>query len=65
MSTGRESDVPEELKSILIERDIIRKYAAGMKEMHMKKIDRREDLLTSRGKEWMQKLCEKIQMFVF
>lgn len=63
-STGRESDIPEELQASLIDRDIIHNYAAGMSEMHMQKIDGREDLLTSRGRKWVQKLCEKMMLFV-
>lgn len=64
-STGRESNIPEEFQTSLIDRDIIHNYAAGMREMQIEKIDAREDLLSRRAKEWMQKLCEKLQMSVF
>lgn len=61
-STERENEIPEELGSSLIDRDIIHNYAAGMREMHMQKIDGREDLLITRGKHWVQKLCDQMTM---
>lgn len=59
-SSGREDDIPEELRASLIDRDIIYNYAAGMRELHMQKIDSREDLLVTRGKQWVQKLCDEM-----
>lgn len=59
-SSGREDDIPEELRASLNDRDIIYNYAAGMRELHMQKIDSREDLLVTRGKQWVQKLCDEM-----
>jgi uncharacterized protein YdiU (UPF0061 family) len=59
-ATGREEEIPEELKESLIERDIILDYAAGMREMHTQKIDGREDMLVNRGRKWVKDLCEKM-----
>jgi uncharacterized protein YdiU (UPF0061 family) len=59
-ATGKEDEIPEELKESLVERDIILDYAAGMREMHTQKIDGREDMLINRGRKWVKDLCEKM-----
>lgn len=59
-ATGKEDEIPDELKESLVERDIILDYAAGMREMHTQKIDGREDMLINRGKKWVKDLCEKM-----
>lgn len=61
-STGRENEIPEVLRASLIERDIVYDMASGMREMHMQKIDGREDLLVGRGKEWVQELCDQMTL---
>lgn len=61
-SSGRENEIPDELRSSLIDRDIIINFSAGMTEMHMQKIDGREDLLVGRGKEWAEELCNQLSM---
>lgn len=61
-SSGRENEIPEELRASLIDRDIIINLAAGMTEIHMQKIDGREDLLVGRGKEWAEDLCNQLAM---
>lgn len=63
-SSGRENDIPEELRASLIDRDIIYNFAAGMREMHMQKIDSREDFLINRGKQWVEKLCDQMMTWV-
>ncbi|CRK86455.1 CLUMA_CG000237, isoform A [Clunio marinus] len=59
-SSGKEDEIPEELRASLIDRTVINNYAAGMREMHMLKIDGREDLLISRSKQWVQELCDEM-----
>lgn len=59
-STGREADIPEVLRASLIERDIVYDLASGMREMHMQKIDGREDLLVGRCKLQVQELCDQM-----
>lgn len=59
-SIGKEDEIPEELRESLMERDIILNFAAGMREMHISKIDGREDMLINRGKKWVADLCEKL-----
>lgn len=61
-SSGRENDLPEVLKSSLVERDVIFDLASGMREMHMMKIDGREDLLIGRSKKWVQELCDEMML---
>lgn len=60
-ATGHEDEIPEELREGLINRDIIHNHAAGMRDMHMQKIDGREDQLITRGKKWVQELCDELQ----
>lgn len=62
LATGREHEIPEVLRSSLVERDIIYDMASGMREMHMQKIDGREDLLVGRGKDWVQELCDQMTL---
>jgi hypothetical protein len=59
-SSGKEEDIPIELRASLVDRDVIYSLAAGMREMHMLKIDGREDLLIGRGKKWAQELCDQM-----
>lgn len=59
-SSGRDNEIPEDLRSSLIDRDIIVNFSAGMREMHMQKIDGREDLLVGRGNEWTEDLCNQL-----
>lgn len=59
-ATGKEDEIPEELRESLVERDIILNYAAGMREMHTHKIDGREDVLLNRGMHSVKDLCEKM-----
>lgn len=59
-STGREDQLPEELRNSLIDRDVIYEFASGMREMHMQKIDGREDLLVVRSSKFVQQLCDKL-----
>lgn len=61
-ATGRENEIPEELCASLIDRDVIYNLASGMREMHVQKIDGREDMLITRGKEWVQKLCDQMML---
>lgn len=61
-SSGKEDEIPEDLRASLIDRDIIHNFAAGMRELHMQKIDGREDLLVGRGKEWAEELCNQLAM---
>lgn len=63
-SSGREDEIPEELRDTLVDRDVICNLAGGMREMHMLKIDGREDLLIGRGKKWVQELCDQITVWV-
>jgi hypothetical protein len=57
---GKEHEIPDELRESLIERDIILNLATGMKDMHISKIDGREDMLINRSKEWVRDLCAKL-----
>jgi hypothetical protein len=59
-SSGKEDEIPVELRKSLVDRDIIYSLAAGMREMHVLKIDGREDLLINRGKEWSKQLCDQM-----
>jgi hypothetical protein len=59
-STGREDELPEELRNSLIDRDVIFDFASGMREMHIQKIDGREDLLVVRSGKYVQSLCDKL-----
>lgn len=61
-STGREDDLPEELRNSLIDRDVIYEFASGMREMHMQKIDGREDMLVVRSGKFVQQLCDKLMV---
>lgn len=61
-STGRENDIPEELRKSLIDRDVVTEFASEMREMHMQKVDGREDLLVGRGKKWVEELCEQMML---
>lgn len=61
-SSGKEDEIPEALRASLNDRDIIYQYAAGMREMHMRKIDSREDLLVNRCKQWVQQLCDQMML---
>lgn len=61
-SSGKENEIPEELRASLIDRDVINDFASGMREMHMQKIDGREDLVVGRGKKWVTELCEKLML---
>lgn len=61
-SSGKENEIPEELRASLIDRDVINDLASGMREMHMQKIDGREDLLVGRGKKWVQELCDVMML---
>ncbi|KAG5681171.1 hypothetical protein PVAND_010629 [Polypedilum vanderplanki] len=59
-SFGMEDQIPSELRESLLDREIINGYAIGMREMHLSKIDGREDTLILRGKKWVADLCEKL-----
>jgi hypothetical protein len=59
-SFGVEHEIPSELRESLLEREIVYNYAAGMREMHLSKIDGREDTLILRGRKWVADLCEKL-----
>ena len=61
-STGKENEIPEELRASLIDRDVVNDFSSGMREMHMQRIDGREDLLVGRGKKWVEELCDKMMM---
>lgn len=61
-SSGREDDIPEQLRSSLVDRDVMNDFASGMREMHMQKIDGREDQLVGRGKKWVQELCDQLML---
>lgn len=61
-STGKEDEIPEALRASLIDRDIINDFASGMREIHMQKIDGREDLLVGRSKKWVQELCDQMML---
>lgn len=60
-ASGNEDEIPEELIDSLVDRDIIFNYSSGMRDMQMQKIDAKEDILISRGREWTQELCVKMQ----
>lgn len=60
-ASGNEDEIPEELKESLVDRDIVFNYSSGMRDMQMQKIDTKEDILISRGREWVQDLCIKMQ----
>lgn len=57
---GKEADLPEELRNSLVDRDVIYDFASGMREMHMQRIDGREDLLVKRSSNHLQQLCDKL-----
>lgn len=60
-ASGNEDEIPEELIESLVDRDIVYNYSSGMRDMQMQKIDTKEDILISRGREWVQDLCVKMQ----
>lgn len=60
-ASGNEDEIPEELIESLVDRDIVFNYSSGMRDMQMQKIDAKEDILISRGREWVQDLCVKMQ----
>lgn len=59
-STGKEHELPEELRNSLIDRDVIFEFASGMREMHIQKIDGREDSLVVRSSKYVQELCDNL-----
>lgn len=61
-STAKEDEIPEELRASLIDRDVISNLASGMREMHMQRVDGREDLLVSRSKKWAEDLCNQLMV---
>lgn len=63
-STGKEDEIPDELKASLIDRDVINDLASGMRELHMSRIDGREDLLVGRSKKWVEELCDQMMQWV-
>lgn len=60
-ASGNEDEIPEELIESLVDRDIVFNYSSGMRDMQMQKIDAKEDILISRGCEWVQDVCVKMQ----
>lgn len=60
-STGREEEIPEVLRAGLVDRDIFFEMAAGMREMHIQKIDAREDKLVTRSMSHVAQFCEQLK----
>jgi hypothetical protein len=61
-SSGKENEIPEELRAGLVDRDIFFDMASGMREMHIQKIDSREDKLVTRSMNHVAQFCEQLKM---
>lgn len=61
-SSGRENEIPEELRAGLVDRDIFFDMASGMREMHIQKIDSREDKLVTKSMNHVAHFCEQLKM---
>lgn len=61
-SSGRENEIPQELRAGLVDRDIFFDMASGMREMHIQKIDSREDKLVTRSMNHVAHFCEQLKM---
>lgn len=55
------SALPEQLHDFITDKDTINILAAGARDLHMQRIDAREDRLISRSRNWVKDLCEKMQ----
>lgn len=60
-SSGRENEIPEELRAGLVDRDVFFDMASGMREMHIQKIDSREDKLVTRSMNHVSHFCEQLK----
>lgn len=58
------NSLPEPLKDFLHDKDCIASLALGMRDLHMHRIDAREDRLIRRSRNWVKELCEKLQRLV-
>lgn len=62
VATSPEGDsLPKPLKDFLHDKDFIASLALGMRDLHMHRIDAREDRLITRSRNWVKELCEKLQ----
>lgn len=55
------STLPEPLHDFIADKDTINALALGTRDLHMQRIDAREDRLITRSRNWMKDLCEKMQ----
>lgn len=53
--------LPNLLKEFLIDKDFITALALGTRDLHMQRIDAREDRLITRSRTWVKELNEKLQ----
>jgi len=58
---GREEEIPEELRDSLVDRNVIPDYSEGMRDLHMRMIDAREDRLIEQANEWVNQLRAKLK----
>ena len=64
LATQELDDVPEELQHCLEDRDAIMNLLAGMKDVHIQRIDEREDRLMTRSKEFIENMVDKLNQYV-
>lgn len=55
------SELPEPLHDYITDKDTISALALGTRDLHMQRIDAREDRLITRSRNWVKDLCEKMQ----
>lgn len=58
------SELPEPLHGFITDKDTISALALGTRDLHMQRIDAREDRLIKRTRNWVKDLCEKLQRWV-
>lgn len=60
MASKDEQSVPKELQECLDDKDAIMNLIAGMRDLHMQRIDAREDKLISRARGWISDLTTNL-----
>ncbi|XP_063708940.1 dynein regulatory complex subunit 3-like [Culicoides brevitarsis] len=55
------TSLPAALKEFLQDKDFISSLALGMRDLHLHRIDAREDRLITRSRNWVKELCDKFQ----
>lgn len=63
LATQDFSEVPEELKHCLEDRDALMNLLAGMKDWHIQRIDEREDKLMNRSKEFIDNMVDQLNKY--